>query len=99
MKQVLQSLRTGAIELVDVPASKPAAGTVLIRTRKTLISSGTERMLIEFGRANWLPRRASNRTRFARFLRDCEWRACQPRLRASKPSWIGRLRSDILMRA
>ncbi len=53
MKQVLQSLRTGAIDLVHVPASKPGPGSVLIRTRKTLISAGTERMLIDFGRANW----------------------------------------------
>ncbi len=54
MKQVLQSLRTGAIELTEVPARNPSAGTLLIRTSKSLISAGTERTLIDFGRANWI---------------------------------------------
>jgi predicted dehydrogenase/threonine dehydrogenase-like Zn-dependent dehydrogenase len=54
MKQVLQSLRTGAVEVPDVPCPAPRRGEVLIRTRATLISSGTERMLLEFGKANWI---------------------------------------------
>src|ERR1700732_5215894 len=54
MKQVLQSLRTGVVEVPDVPCPAPRRGEVLIRTRATLISSGTERMLLEFGKANWI---------------------------------------------
>lgn len=54
MLQVLQSLKNGRIELTEVPAPKVASGCLLIRTRASLISSGTERMLIDFGRANWL---------------------------------------------
>ena len=52
MRQVFQSLSTGAIELVDVPVPAINKGNLLIRTTKTLVSSGTERMLIEFGKAN-----------------------------------------------
>lgn len=51
MKQVLQNLRTGATELVDVPAPVVTPGRLLIRTRASLISAGTERMLVEFGKA------------------------------------------------
>lgn len=54
MKQVLQSLRTGEIEIADVPCPVPGAGQLLVRTVRTLVSSGTERMLLDFGRANWL---------------------------------------------
>jgi predicted dehydrogenase/threonine dehydrogenase-like Zn-dependent dehydrogenase len=54
MKQVLQSLRTGVVEVPDVPCPAPRRGEVLIRTRATLLSSGTERMLLEFGKANWI---------------------------------------------
>jgi len=52
MKQVLQSLKTGITEVVEVPCPQVKAGHLLIRTRRSLISAGTERMLIEFGRAS-----------------------------------------------
>lgn len=54
MKQILQSLRTGATEVADVPAPAPRRGHVLIRTSRTLVSTGTERMLVEFGKSGWL---------------------------------------------
>ena len=52
MKQVLQSLRSGVTEVADVPAPGVSRGSVLIRTSRTLISAGTERMLVDFGKAN-----------------------------------------------
>lgn len=54
MKQVLQHLRTGQIELADVPCPLVRPGHLLIQTRISLISAGTERMLVEFGRAGLL---------------------------------------------
>ncbi len=51
MKQVVQNLRSGVLELLDVPCPRVSAGHVLIQTRATVISAGTERMLVEFGRA------------------------------------------------
>jgi predicted dehydrogenase/threonine dehydrogenase-like Zn-dependent dehydrogenase len=54
MRQVFQSLRDGETAVVDVPAPKVAPGHVLIRTRASVISAGTERMLVEFGQANLL---------------------------------------------
>lgn len=56
MKQILQSLKTGATELVDVPAPSVAPGHLLVHTSRTLVSAGTERMLVEFGKAGWLTR-------------------------------------------
>jgi predicted dehydrogenase len=52
MKQVLQSLKDGQIELADVPCPSPGRGNLLIRTTRSLISAGTERMLVDFGKAN-----------------------------------------------
>ena len=54
MKQVLQNLRSGATEVVDVPAPVVVPGRLLIRTRASLISAGTERMLVEFSRAGFI---------------------------------------------
>ena len=51
MKQILQNLKTGVTELADVPSPGAGAGQVLIRTSRTLISAGTERMLVDFGKA------------------------------------------------
>ena len=54
MKQILQNLKTGATEIVDVPASAVGRGRLLIRTSRTLVSAGTERMLVDFGKAGWI---------------------------------------------
>lgn len=51
MKQILQNLKTGATEIADIPCPQVRAGHLLIRTRSSLISAGTERMLVEFGKA------------------------------------------------
>ena len=54
MKQILQSLKTGATEIAEVPVPKVSRGQLLIQTSHTLVSAGTERMLVEFGKAGWI---------------------------------------------
>ena len=54
MKQVIQNLRDGVVEVVEVPEPQCGSCSVLIDTSVTLISSGTERMILSFGKANWL---------------------------------------------
>jgi len=51
MRQVLQNLSSGETEIVEVPRPVCGSGKVLIETRSTLVSAGTERMLVEFGKA------------------------------------------------
>ena len=48
MKQVLQNLRTGETTVLDVPVPKPKPGEALVRNAASLVSAGTERMLVEF---------------------------------------------------
>ncbi len=54
MKQILQHLKSGELEIADVPCPRVGHGMILIQTRASLISAGTERMLVEFGQANLL---------------------------------------------
>jgi predicted dehydrogenase/threonine dehydrogenase-like Zn-dependent dehydrogenase len=54
VKQILQDLRNGLVGVADVPTAKAGEGRRLIRSQVSLLSAGTERMLIEFGRAGWL---------------------------------------------
>lgn len=54
MRQILQSLKTGATEVATVPVPGVSRGQVLVATSTTLVSAGTERMLVEFGKAGWI---------------------------------------------
>ena len=51
MKQVLQNLKTGITEVTDVPCPRAGRGQLLIRSSHSLVSAGTERMLVDFGKA------------------------------------------------
>ena len=52
MKQIIQDLKNGETILEEVPVPQVKAGYVLIKTSRSLVSLGTERMLVEFGKAN-----------------------------------------------
>ncbi len=52
MKQVTQSLLNGNVEIVDLPLPRIEKNQLLIKTTCSLISGGTERMLIKFGQSN-----------------------------------------------
>lgn len=54
MKQLLQDLRAGKVECAEVPDPLVKTGHLLIATERSLISTGTERMLVEFGKAGWI---------------------------------------------
>lgn len=54
MKQVFQNLKSGATTVANVPVPSVGVGQVLISTSVSLISAGTERMLVEFGRGGWI---------------------------------------------
>lgn len=54
MKQILQSLSSGETLLAETPCPGARAGHLLIRTEASVVSLGTERMLLEFGKAGWI---------------------------------------------
>ena len=48
MKQVIQDMRSGETRVLEVPPPEPAPGMALVRTAASVVSAGTERMLVEF---------------------------------------------------
>ncbi len=54
MKQLVQNVSTGSAYVVEVPAPKPGRGEVLVQVGASLVSAGTERMVVEFAEKNIL---------------------------------------------
>jgi len=54
MKQVLQNLKSGETAVVEVPIPSARPGCVLVRTAVSLVSAGTERMVVEFAEKSLL---------------------------------------------
>src|SRR5512143_285387 len=50
MKQLLQNMRNGKTAVEEIPVPSPRPGTALVRTAASLVSAGTERMVVEFAR-------------------------------------------------
>ncbi|RCK75547.1 MAG: putative zinc-binding dehydrogenase [Anaerolineae bacterium] len=48
MKQIVQNLRTGKTQLIETPTPALKPGFLLVKTRASLVSAGTERMLVAF---------------------------------------------------
>lgn len=54
MRQVLQNLRTGETLVAEIPIPTPQAGEALVRNAASLVSAGTERMLVSFAEKSLL---------------------------------------------
>jgi predicted dehydrogenase/threonine dehydrogenase-like Zn-dependent dehydrogenase len=54
MKQLVQNLRTGVAQVLEVPAPRPGPNDIVVRNRASVISVGTERMVLEFSRQGLL---------------------------------------------
>lgn len=51
LKQVFQNLNSGAIQVSDTPVPLPGPQHILVQVQASVISAGTERSIVEFGRA------------------------------------------------
>jgi predicted dehydrogenase/threonine dehydrogenase-like Zn-dependent dehydrogenase len=54
MKQVIQTFKTGDLVIADVPAPAQRRRGVIVRTCASLVSAGTERMVVNFAKKNFL---------------------------------------------
>lgn len=59
MKQMIQSVNTGELSIIDVPVPQVRAGGILVRTRASLVSAGTERTMASFAQKNLLQKAQS----------------------------------------
>ena len=69
MKQLLQNMRDGKAIVEEVPVPKPRAGMALVKTEASLVSAGTERMVVEFAEKS-LVGKARSRPDLARQVLD-----------------------------
>ncbi|HNW81637.1 MAG TPA: bi-domain-containing oxidoreductase [bacterium] len=82
MKQILQNLKNGNTELAEVPAPILKKGHILIETSTTLISAGTERMLVEFGKSGLIDKARSQPDRVKQVLEKIRTDGLMPTLEA-----------------
>ncbi|MFZ5809119.1 MAG: bi-domain-containing oxidoreductase [Chloroflexota bacterium] len=73
MKQVVQNLRSGKTEVIEVPFPQLKAGHILVQTSASLVSAGTERMLVDFAEKN-LVGKARARPDLVRQIVEKAWR-------------------------
>jgi predicted dehydrogenase len=92
VKQIVQSPRTGKLELLEVPAPTPAAGQVLVRNHFSAVSPGTERMAMGFAQKSLLGKARSRPDLVKQVLRKLShegplptYRAVMGRLDAPQP--------------
>lgn len=64
MLQVSFSFRSGDIELLELPYPAPRLNHLIIGSRLSLMSAGTERMLLSFGKAGWIEKIRQQPDRF-----------------------------------
>lgn len=82
MKQIIQDLKSGATILEEVPVPQVKSGCVLIKTTRTLVSLGTERMLVEFGKANLIDKARQQPDKVKQVLDKLKTDGIQPTLEA-----------------
>lgn len=82
MKQVVENLKTGETQLIDVPEPKVGDGHLLIRTEASLISIGTERMLLEFGKAGLIKKARQQPDKVKQVLDKIKTDGLSPTIRA-----------------
>jgi len=81
MKQILQNLKTGEIYQPDLPTPRLKPGHLLIQTSKSLVSLGTERMLVEFGEANWFKKALQQPDKVRQVIQKIKTDGIQPTLK------------------
>ena len=82
MKQIIQSFKNGETVLEEVPAPKVKRGSVLVKTTRSLVSVGTERMLVEFGKANLFQKALQQPDRVKQVLNKVKTEGLKPTLTA-----------------
>lgn len=82
MKQIIQSFKTGETILEDIPAPLISRGSVLIQTSRSLVSLGTERMLVEFGRSNLISKARQQPDKVKQVLDKIKTEGLMPTLEA-----------------
>ena len=87
MKQIIQDLKSGDTILENVPVPQVKSGHVLIKTHRTLVSLGTERMLVNFGKANFLDKARQQPDKVKQVLQKVQSDGLRPTVEAVSENW------------
>lgn len=82
MKQIIQDLSSGETRLAELPAPTLRAGQLLIKTHRSLVSLGTEKMLVDFGKAGWIAKARSQPEKVKQVLEKIKSDGLRPTLDA-----------------
>ena len=80
MHQILQSYRTGELWLADVPTPASRAGGLLVQTATSLVSAGTERMIIELAKKSLLGKARARPDLVRKVIRKIKTEGLRPTL-------------------
>lgn len=82
MKQIIQDIKNGATILEEVPAPIVRRGSILIQTTRSLVSLGTERMLVEFGKSSLIQKARQQPDKVKQVLDKIKTEGLMPTLEA-----------------
>ena len=68
MKQIFQNLKNGELSFLEVPYPTLEKNKIIIKTVKSLISSGTEKYLLKFGKSNYFQKAISEPERLEQVI-------------------------------
>jgi predicted dehydrogenase/threonine dehydrogenase-like Zn-dependent dehydrogenase len=83
MKQLLQNMRDGATRVEDTPVPQVRPAMALVRNTASLVSAGTERMLVEFAEKSLLGKARSRPDLVRQVLRKTRQEGVRPALMAA----------------
>lgn len=82
MQQIIQDLKSGNTILEHVPLPRVGSGKILIKTHRSLVSLGTEKMLVSFGQANLFDKARQQPERVKDVLNKMKTDGIQPTVEA-----------------
>lgn len=82
MKQIIQDLKNGNTILEEIPMPMVKRGAVLIKTHRSLVSLGTEKMLVEFGKGNLIAKARQQPDKVKQVLDKIKTEGLMPTLEA-----------------
>jgi len=80
MQQIIQDLKSGDTILEEVPVPRVGSGKVLIKTHRSLVSLGTEKMLVSFGQASLFDKARQQPERVKEVINKMKTDGIQPTL-------------------
>ncbi|MCC6259355.1 MAG: bi-domain-containing oxidoreductase [Anaerolineales bacterium] len=83
MKQLLQNIRDGKTLIEDVPIPTPRAGQALVKVSASLVSAGTERMVVEFAEKSLVGKARSRPDLVKQVLEKAKREGVAPTLQAA----------------